>query len=274
MCDVLRVSRSGFYDWSRRQSSALKEQRDYKIKRLMEDIYKGSRNTYGSPRIHEMLKTLKVKISVNRVAKLMADMDVFRKKKKRFKVITTNSKHAEPVAENRVDQNFTATKPNEIWLSDLTYVGTDEGWLYLVTVMDMYSRKIIGWSFSDTLEGHYTRKALEMAYNAENKPTGVIFHSDRGIQYACKEFRAQLRSYNFIQSMSRKGNCYDNAPMESFFHTLKTEFIYRTNFQLIEQGKSEIFEWIECFYNRKRIHSSIGYKTPVAMMEDYMLTAA
>ena len=274
MCELLQVSRSGFYGWSGRNISARKAQRDYEIKRLMEDIFKGSRQTYGSPRMFEMLKAMNVVISENRVAKLMREMDIFRKKKKTFKVKTTDSKHSEPVAENKLGQNFAATKPNEVWLSDLTYVGTEEGWLYLVTVMDLYSRKIIGWSFSKNLEGIHTRKAVEMAYNAQNRPSGVIFHSDRGIQYACKDFRSLLASIGFIQSMSRRGNCYDNAPMESFFHTLKTEFVYRQKFGCIEQGKSEIFEWIECFYNRKRIHSSLGYKTPVAMMEGYMLSAS
>jgi len=274
MCELLQVSRSGFYGWSDRNIFARKAQRDYEIKRLMEDIFKGSRQTYGSPRMFEMLKAMNVVISENRVAKLMREMDIFRKKKKIFKVKTTDSKHSEPVTENKLGQNFAVTKPNEVWLSDLTYVGTEEGWLYLVTVMDLYSRKIIGWSFSENLEAIHTRKAVEMAYNAQNRPSGVIFHSDRGIQYACKDFRSLIAFYGFIQSMSRRGNCYDNAPMESFFHTLKTEFVYRQKFEYIEQGKSEIFEWIECFYNRKRIHSSLGYKTPVATMEGYMLTAA
>ena len=274
MCAVLEVSRSGYYDWDRRKASSRRSESEYKIKRTMEEIYIGSRYTYGSPRMFQMLKSLGVKISENRVAKLMREMDIFQKTKKRFKISTTNSKHKEPVAENKLNQKFAAKKPNEIWLSDLTYVETGEGWLYLATVMDLYSRKIIGWSFADSLEGVHTRKAFKMAYNAQNRPSGVTFHSDRGIQYACKEFRAQIISCNFIQSMSRRGNCYDNAPMESLFHTLKTEFVYKQKFQSIDQGALEIFEWIECFYNRKRIHSSIGYKTPFAAMEDFMLTAA
>jgi putative transposase len=173
----------------------------------------------------------------------------------------------------RLEQNFVATKPNEIWLSDLRYIKTAKGWLYLVTVMDLYSRKIVGWNLSTSLEAVGTIQALHMAFKRQNPEPGLIFHSDRGVQYACELFRAQLSKYGFVQSMSRRGNCYDNAPMESFFHTLKTEYVHHENFTEICQAASGIFEWIECFYNRKRIHSSIGYKTPVAKEESFMLAA-
>lgn len=273
MCSVLQVSRSGFYDWLKRDHTT-KDKMIYDLKRKIEDVFLGSRKTYGSPRVFQILKGMGQATSKETVARLMKEMGLFAKTKRKFRVSTTDSKHSHPVSENLVDQNFQASKPNEIWLSDLTYIPTAEGWLYLVSVMDLCTRKIIGWDLSTSLKAEQTINALKMAVSNQKPGYGVIFHSDRGVQYACHEFRAELQKNGFKQSMSRKGNCYDNAPMESFFHTLKTEFVHHEHFTWIESAKLEIFEWIEGFYNRKRIHSSIGYKTPLEMEEKFMHLAA
>lgn len=267
------MSRSGFYTWLERDPSA-REQERLRIKRNIEEIFMGSRQTYGSPRVWEVLVGMGFNISEDTVARYMREMGLYAKSKRKFKAPkTTDSNHPHPVAPNKLDRNFVATKPNEVWLSDLTYIKTTEGWLYLVTVMDLYSRKIVGWNLSRSLEASGTLMALEMAVKRQKPCPGLIFHSDRGVQYACHDFRAKIAEYGFIQSMSRRGDCYDNAPMESFFHTLKTEYIHHEKFIEICQAMSGVFEWIECFYNRKRIHSSIGYKTPVAYEEEFMLAA-
>ena len=215
-----------------------------------------------------------INISEDTVARYMRDMGLYAKSKKKFKApATTDSNHPHPIADNKVGRNFVASKPNETWLSDLTYIKTGEGWLYLVSVMDLFSRKIVGWNLSTSLEADGTIAALEMAVKSQKPGPGLTFHSDQGVQYACKQFRSRIEVYGFIQSMSRRGDCYDNAPMESFFHTLKTEYVHHEEFFELEQAALGVFEWIECFYNRKRIHSSIGYKTPVEKEEEFMLAA-
>jgi transposase InsO family protein len=273
MCDVLRVSRSGYYSWCLRDTS-LREQKKHRVQREIEMIFQGSRQIYGSPRVYEVLKGKGSDVGVDTVARYMREMGLRSKTKKKHRVVTTNSKHAHPVAENLLEQNFTATRPNEIWLSDITYIATGEGWLYLTSFMDLCTRLTVGWNLSTSLAHQGVMSALDMAVKRQNPGPGVIVHSDRGIQYACHEFRQKLEQLHFIQSMSRKGNCYDNAPMESFFHTLKTEFVHHVAFQTIAEAKAALFEWIEIFYNRTRIHSSIGYKTPIAMEESYMLALA
>lgn len=248
---------------------------NYKLRRDIESIFLGSRKTYGSPRIWRVLRGMGYDISENTVARHMRDMGLQAKMKRKFKVLTTDSNHSHAISPNLLKQNFQASSPGEIWLSDISYVKTGEGWLYLTTAMDLFSRRIIGWSFSESLHADVTvMPALRMAILNQPNARNVIFHSDRGVQYACEDFRTILRNLNFRQSMSARGNCYDNAPMESFFHTLKTEHVYHENFQTKSEAKLSLFEWIEGFYNRQRIHSSLGYKTPLAMEENYMLNRA
>lgn len=275
MCEVLGASTSGFYAWLSRTPSASDLTR-LKIMREIIDIFMDSKNTYGSPRVYRELLRRGYAKSCDTIARYMQQLGLRSVTKKRFKVKTTNSNHSFAVCENLLQQEFTAHKPDEVWLSDLTYIETADGWLYLVTVMDLFSRKIIGWNLSATLEAEGTIAALQMAIKARNPPPGLIFHSDRGVQYACKEFRRVVEKYGIVQSMSRRGNCYDNAPMESFFHTFKTEHVYQMDFSsmTLSQAAASAFYWIEQFYNRKRSHSSIGYISPVAKEEQHVLASA
>lgn len=275
MCRVLHASKSGFYDWLLRSESISRRQKERYLRLLdIEKIYKNSRATYGARRVHAVMKGMGHKISRPTVGRLMTELGIKSKVKRRFKN-TTDSNHKFAIAPNLVKREFKGVKkPNSVWLSDITYVQTNEGWLYVATIMDLCTRKIIGWCLDETLHQTLVHKALRMAVLNQNPPPGVIFHSDRGVQYAAHHFKDILVEYGFIQSMSRKGDCWDNAPMESFFHTFKTEFIYHENFATRSLAKSKIFEWIESFYNRKRIHSSLGYKTPLEMEELFMQDAA
>jgi transposase InsO family protein len=228
----------------------------------IKDIHVESHRTYGSPRITDSLKDKGYICSRPRVARLMRKYNIRAKTKRKFK-ITTNSKHHYPISPNLVNQDFSATAPNELWTSDITYIRTRQGWLYLTVVLDVYNRQIVGWSMSNSLKAiHTTIPALMAAYRAHRPGPGLIFHSDRGVQYACHEFRRLLKQYKITQSMSGKGNCYDNAITESFFSTLKTELIYSEKYITRNQAKLSIFKYIEIFYNRKRKHSSLGNKSP------------
>jgi len=276
MCEVLEVSKSGFYDWMKRGSSENQSQSRYlKIIRDMEDIQIGVKRTYGSPRMLKMLKGLGHKIGKSKVEELMRENNLNAKTKKRYKVQTTQSNHSYPVAANLLNRNFTAFAPNQIWVADITYIETKrEGWAYLATILDLFSRKIVGWSLSKTIDCNLTVSALKNAILTRKPPRGLIHHSDRGTQYAAYDYQEFLAHYGIICSMSRVGNCYDNAVMESFYHTLKTEHVYHQTYQTFDEAKTDLFQWIEIFYNRKRIHSSLGYKTPVAMEEQNMLLVA
>ena len=223
MCRVIGASRSGYYRWKKQPQSKRQEEND-KILMGIKESHKDSGRAYGSPRITEDLKGKGMKCGKNRVARLMKIHGIAGKAKKKFKA-TTNSNHTLPVAENLLNQNFEAEKPNTVWLSDITYVWTSEGWLYLAVILDLFSRQVIGWGMSDRLTSGFVVKALYQAIGRRQPGSGCIFHSDRGIQYASTDFRDVLRAYGFNQSMSRKGNCYDNAVAESFFHTLKTEHV-------------------------------------------------
>lgn len=261
MCLVIGASRSGYYRWKKQPQS--KRQKDNeKILMEIRESHKNSRRAYGSPRITEDLQAKGTKCSENRVARLMKIHGIVGKATKKYKV-TTNSKHTLPVAENLLKQNFEAEKPNTVWISDITYVPTLEGWLYLVVILDLFSRQLVGWAMSDRLTSGFVVKALYQAIGRRHPASGCIFHSDRGIQYASTDFRDVLRAYGFIQSMSRKGNCYDNAVAESFFHTLKTEHVYDYRYETRAEARQSIFEYIEMFYNRRRRHSALGYRSPV-----------
>lgn len=262
MCRVIGASRSGYYRW-KRQPQSKRHKDNEKILMEIRESHKNSQRVYGSPRITEDLQAKGTKCSENRVARLMRVNGIVAKAKKKFKA-TTNSKHDLPVAENLLKQNFVAEKPNTIWVSDITYIGTLEGWLYLAVIIDLYSRQVVGWAMSDRLTSDFVIKALYQAIGRRNLESCCIFHSDRGVQYASADFREELGAFGFIQSMSRKGNCYDNAVAESFFHTLKIEHVYDYRYETRADARQSIFKYIEMFYNRTRRHSALGYKSPVS----------
>ena len=262
MCKVLGVSRSGYYSWKQRKPS----KRAIEEEKLMEQIrliHKNSRFTYGSPRIHEELKKNYVHVSRRRVARLMKKANIHARRKKRFKA-TTDSRHRFPIAPNLLNREFKVDELGKVWVSDITYIRTLEGWLYLTVIIDLCDRKVIGWSISNTLKTSETViPAWKMA--VINRPLSdyLIFHSDRGIQYACTEFVELIGTNPFVlQSMSRKGDCWDNAVAESFFKTLKTEWIYRNKYATKNQARVSVFEYIETWYNTQRSHSSLNYLSP------------
>jgi putative transposase len=259
MCQVLQVSSSGYYRWKSKVISN-RVQRMNQIKEKITFIYFESKQRYGSPRITIELQSLGYKISRITVAKYMKQMGIRSKLSKKFK-ITTDSKHNYLVVENILNRQFTPSLPSKVWVSDITYIHTKEGFLYLTTVIDLYDRKIIGWSLSETMSTEATiLSAWRMATRNRNVEQGLIFHSDRGVQYANNKFTNVLNSYKKItRSMSRKGNCWDNAVAESFFKSLKTELIYGNKLISKEQMKLEIFEYIEIWYNKKRRHSALNY---------------
>ena len=261
MCKVFKVTKSSYYRWlSEGPSDRWRENEELLI--AIMDIFEESKDSYGSIRMTRELKARGREAGKNRVANMMRAAGLRARKPKKFKV-TTDSKHNYPIAPNILDREFYASNPGEVWVSDLTYVRTKNGWLYLTVIIDLYDRKVIGWSMSKGLSaGETVIPAWVMA--TKNRPVTqkLIFHSDRGTQYACNEFTKILKANNqIIQSMSRKGNCWDNAVAESFFKTIKVEWIYNQNFINQEQAQLSIFEWIESWYNRRRRHSAIGYQT-------------
>jgi putative transposase len=260
MCKVLQVSCSGYYKWKGRPISkrALKKN---ELKQEITAIYFASKQRYGSPRITFELNSLGYKISRISVAKYMKELGLRSKLSKKFKV-TTDSKHNYLVVENVLDRYFTVGQPSKVWVSDITYIQTKEGFLYLTTIIDLYDRKMIGWSLSNGMSTEETSLAAwKMAIRNRSVQKGLIFHSDRGVQYATKKFANTIESYGVIRSMSRKGDCWDNAVAESFFKSLKTELIYGNKLKTKKQIELEIFEYIEIWYNKKRRHSALNYKT-------------
>src|ERR1700752_803951 len=248
MCRVLAVSRSGYYAWLKRPTSP-REMADQVLSQQIKQIHQQSRQTYGSPRIQAALAENGINGGHKRVARLRRDEELFAKQSRQFKVTSTDSAHAYPVAPNLLDQDFSTSRPNEKWLTDFTSLPTAEGWLYLAVVMDLYSRRIVGWAMSDSLERHLVIAALQMALKMRQPPPGLLHHSDRGSQYASDDYQALLTQHQMGCSMSRTGNCYDNAPMESFFGTLKTELVHHCHYQTKAEAKTDIFEYIEVFYN-------------------------
>jgi len=260
MCKILEIGSSSYYKWKSKPISN-RTLRKNEIKQQISTIYFASKQRYGSPRITFELQYLGYKISRITVAKYMKELGLRSKLSKKFKV-TTDSKHNYLVVENVLDRNFNVTNPSRVWVSDITYIQTKEGFLYLTTVIDLYDRKVIGWSLSKTMSTQRTSLAAwKMAKRNRPVQKGLIFHSDRGVQYASKKFANTIESYGVIRSMSRKGNCWDNAVAESFFKSLKTELIYGNKLITKEQMELEIFEYIEIWYNKKRRHSALNYKT-------------
>jgi putative transposase len=262
MCRVLAVSRSGYYRWCQGgESSRVRENR--RLLGYIRQAYAASKGRYGSPRITAALHDQGLACSRPRIARLMRCHGIQARTRRKFKV-TTNTRHGYPLAPNRLKQSFHADTPNRIWVSDMTYIGTLEGWLYLTIIIDLYSRKIVGWSMSDrVLARDTTIPALRMALAGCQPSPGLLFHSDQGVQYACDQFAALLKAARAIQSMSGTGNCYDNAVAESFFRTLKTELVYHERYRSRAEAKRSLFEYMESFYNRFRKHSTLGYRSPV-----------
>jgi len=265
MSKTLGISRSGYYEWLNRKPGKWEED-NQKILESVKTIHAASQEIYGSPRITEELREQGYSCSRQRVARIMRKHGICSKTKKKFKV-TTDSKHNYPASPNFLDQDFAAKHLNEKWVSDITYIRTKEGWLYLTIILDLFNREIVGWSMSNRMKTETTTiPALIQACKRKQPDPDLIFHSDQGIQYASKEFRQYIKKYEMKQSMSGKGNCYDNAVAESFFHLLKTEHVYFEKFQTRQEAKRSIFWYIEIFYNRKRKHSALGYKTPIEVL--------
>lgn len=262
MCEVLKVSKSGYYRWLKSGPSKLWLE-NQKLSVLIQSIFDDSYGSYGSPRISEELRSMGYKVSRPRVSRLMKANHLFARRKKKFRV-TTDSKHNYPVAPNLLNQNFRVHRTNQVWVSDITYVHTKQGWLYLTVIIDLFNRKIVGWSLSGNLTTSDTIvKAWDMAIKNQPINQELIFHSDRGIQYASYRFTNIIKNHNGIvkQSMSRKGNCWDNAVAESFFKSLKVEWVYNHKYLTRSQAELSIFQWIETWYNKRRRHSFLGYKT-------------
>jgi putative transposase len=264
LCENLDVSPSGYYDWQGRRAKP--GQRAVENQTLAQDIrniHEESRQTYGSPRIVGELRKQGKRHGRNRVARLMNEAGLCGRQKGRYRVQTTDSHHDEPIAPNRLAQAARPTGPNQIWAQDITYIQTSEGWLYLAAILDLYSRKIVGWAMSPFIDTTLVLKALAMALLHRAPPRDLLCHSDRGVQYAAGDYRAALAKAGLIASMSRKGNCYDNAFIESFWSTLKLDLVYRRDFATRQQAQREIFDYIERFYNRQRSHTALGCLSPV-----------
>ena len=266
MCQALQVSRGGYYTWLDRPISK-RASENMKLLKRIKQIHAATRGRYGSPRITDTLHDEGYTASRPRIARIMSSNDISATSKKKFKV-TTNSSHNYPVSPNLLKQDFSPDQPEKVWVSDITYIDTGEGWLYLTVIIDLYNRMIIGWAMSKSMRASETTiPALKQACSCFHPAPGLIFHSDRGIQYACNDFREQLFTFNMIQSMSAKGNCWDNAVAESFFSTLKKELVYRHSYNTRWEARQSIFEYIETFYNRTRKHSYLGNKSPIQFME-------
>lgn len=261
LCEVLAVSRSGYYAWRDRPASAQAQRRERLVEQI-EAAHADSRELYGSPRIHAELRAQGVVCSENTVARLMKTRGIRSKMRRRFVVRTTDSRHVHPIFENVLAQQFDVPVPNQAWAADITYIPTGEGWLYLAAVIDLCSRKVVGWTADDHLRAELPCAALQMAL-VQRRPRGpLLHHSDRGVQYACDEYQALLARHGLQCSMSRRGNCYDNAVVESFFGTLKTELIHHHTYATRNEARLALFEYLEVFYNRKRRHSALDYRSP------------
>ena len=268
LCDVLHVSVSGYYAWHHRPESK-RAQQDKELSKKILALHSASGGSYGSVRLHQGLKKSGEDVGRNRVIKLMKHHHIQAKVRRKYKQ-TTDSNHTFGYHPNLLNQQFDVAKANCVYAGDISYIWTQEGWLYLAVVMDLFSRRIIGWSMSSRMTRQLVIDALLSAYWRRKPDPGVIFHSDKGVQYASYDYRRLLKHYGFIGSMSGKGNCYDNAVVESFFHSLKVEQVHHKNYKTREEAKSDIFNYIEIFYNTKRLHSSLGYCSPVEFEQKYM----
>jgi transposase InsO family protein len=278
LCRVVGVSVSGFHAWRRAiptvQSRA---EAEAELRGHIGRIFAARRRVYGSPRVHAELRREGRRHSRRRVAGLMRAMGLSAHRGRRRAPRTTDSRHDLPIAPNRLERNFTAERPDQVWLADISYIPTDEGWLYLAAIKDLATREVLGWSMADHLRSELCLGALVMALQRHRPPAGLVHHSDRGVQYASEPYRAVLERHGITQSMSRRGNCLDNAPMESLFAALKVEHVHQVRFRTRAEARAAVFEYIEIFYNRQRLHSGLGYRTPAearASMEEVTLLAA
>lgn len=267
MCEVLEVSRSGYYQWQSAQTSARTTQTEA-IKGKIARVHEASRGTYGSPRVAAALHAQGESVGRNRVARLMRECGLKGRQSRRYRVRTTDSAHDNPIAPNLLAEAAAPTRPDEVWVTDITYVETGEGWLYLAGVLGLYSRRLIGWAMGPSLATALPLAALHMALRRRRPAPGLLHHSDRGCQYASEDYRAALASHGCVASMSRRGNCYDNATMEAFWSTLKHELIHRRRFATRAEATTAIFDYVESFYNRTRLHSALGFKSPLAYESD------
>lgn len=261
MCSVLGISRSHYYHWLKTPEKE-KDKEKLELIEQIKQIFNQSRGCYGTRRIKRKLFQQGLQVSRRRIGHLMRQAGLFSKTKRRFKA-TTDSKHNNPIAPNLLARQFDVTEADKAYVGDITFIPTREGWLYLAVVIDLFSRKVVGWSMGSRMKAQLVNDALLMALWNRKTPKGLIWHTDRGSQYASDSHRRILKQNGILQSMSRKGNCWDNAVAESFFHTLKTEWVHHRQFETREQAKQEIFEYIEVFYNRERLHSSNNYLSPV-----------
>jgi transposase InsO family protein len=270
MCRVLQVSRSGYYDYLRRPPSAHSLEDDA-LRPQIKAAFKKGRKNYGTRRIKDELKKSKTAVSRRRIGRLMQEETLVVQTKRKFKV-TTDSNHDKPIAPNLLEREFTVASPNTVYVGDITYIPTREGWLYLAVVIDLFSRSVVGWAMSSRMKADLVNDAMLMAIWKRKPAKGLIFHSDRGSQYASDSYRQILNTYGIKASMSRKGDCWDNAVAESFFHTLKIELVHHCDFEIREEARAAIFEYIEVFYNRQRLHSSNGYEAPLVfeMLQEAM----
>jgi putative transposase len=268
MCRVLGVSASGFYAWCKRPRSKRSQQNEA-LDIVIAEVHRKSRGTYGSPRVHAELKALKFEAGRNRIARLMSEAGLVGVRPRRY-VSTTDSKHIEPVAENLLDREFSVGAPNRVWATDITYVRTWEGWLYLAVVIDLFSRRVVGWAMAEHLRSELPLDALRMALRLRSPDDNLMHHSDRGTQYASDIYRRELAAQGIACSMSRKGNCWDNAVVESFFATLKVELVHRHRWATRGDVRRAIDEYIRAFYNLERRHSHLDYLTPLEFEQKYM----
>ncbi len=263
LCRITGASVSGFYAWLRAIPAVQNRvEAEAALRGHIGRIFAARRRVYGSPRVHAELRREGRRHSRRRVARLMREMGLAARRGRRPRPRTTDSRHDLPVAPNLLEQRFAAEWPDTVWLADLSYLPTDEGWLYLAAIKDMATRQIVGWSMADHLRAGLCVDALVMALQRYRPPEGLIHHSDRGVQYAAEPYRQVLERHGITQSMSRRGNCLDNAPMESFFASLKKEHVHHARFRTREEARAAVFDYIEVFYNRQRLHSALGYRTP------------
>lgn len=266
MCQVLEVSRAGYYAWLSRPESPRAVHQAEILERIGR-VHRASRETYGSPRVYRALKAQGVACCENTVAKLMRRQAVRAATARRFVVRTTDSRHAHALAENLLDRQFECGELDRVWVGDLTYIATGQGWLYLAAVLDLGSRRVVGWATADHLRSELVERALSNALEQRQPREPILHHTDRGVQYACDDYQELVQSHGLKVSMSRTGNCWDNAAMESFFGTLKQELVHRVTYATREEARASLFEYIEVFYNRQRLHSTLGYLSPVQYEE-------
>jgi len=264
MCAVLEVSPAGYYAWRDRPASERTKSNTMLLDAIRQ-VHHDSHRRYGSPRVHAMLRSQGRGVSRGRIERMMRRHGIRAIMAPPRRVRTTDSRQGLPIAPNLIARDFTAEAPNRVWLADITYIPTAEGWLYLAAVMDLFSRKIVGWAMRDHMQVELASAALTMATQQQRPQAGLIHHSDRGVQYASHAYRQALSAASITASMSRKADCYDNAPMESFFHTLKTELVHHRDYKTRAEAQRDIFAFIEGFYNRTRLHSAIGYVSPIEM---------